>query len=104
MKVEFTFDKSLVEQNGYTLGDIYNTIKKKFGERNIPCVSDGGILAFSDNGGKNDFSSMWTVIMGLTRADWFLSFATSCVWYEDEHKWEDVLRQAKEKKLKRLNA
>lgn len=43
------------------------------------------------------FSNMWTVIMGLTRADWFLSFATSCFWYEDDNKWEDVLRQARER-------
>jgi len=98
MRVEFTFDKNLAELGGYTMGDIYHTIKKHFAERNIPCVSDGDTLAFEDTGGKNDFSHMWTVIMGLTRADWFMEFATSCIWYEGKNNREDVLRQAKERR------
>ncbi|MDR2089713.1 MAG: hypothetical protein LBP73_10195 [Clostridiales Family XIII bacterium] len=104
MKVEFSFDKDIVEQSGYTLGDIHHTIKKKFNERNLPCVSDGDILAFTDNGNKNDFSNMWTVIMGLTRSDWFMSFATSCVWHEDANKKEDVLRQARARGKERMQA
>ena len=98
MRVDFTFDIAAIEQGGYTVGDIYNTIKKHFAGRNIPCVSDGDILAFEDTGGKDDFSHMWTVIMGLTRADWFMEFATSCIWYEGANEWEDVLRQARERK------
>lgn len=103
MKVAFTFDENRVEQGGYKLTDIYSTIKKHFAARNIPCVADGEALVFEDAGGENDFSSMWTVIMGLTRQEWFLEFATSCNWYEDEHKQEDVLKQAKERR-KRQNA
>lgn len=98
MRVEFSFDNAAVEQGGYTMGDIYYTIKKHFAGCNIPCVSDGDILAFEDTGGKNDFSSMWAVIMGLTRTDWFMVFATSCVWYEGKDKREDVLRQARKRR------
>jgi len=98
MRVDFTFDIAAIEQGGYTLGDIYSTIKKHFAGHNIPCVSDDDILAFEDTGGKDDFSNMWTVIMGLTRQDWFMDFATSCVWHEGTHKREDVLRQARERR------
>jgi|GEM_PF-6547895 len=54
MKVEFTFDNSRIEQNGYTLEDIRYTIKKMFVERNIRCISDNNILAFEDSGGKKE--------------------------------------------------
>lgn len=104
MKVEFTFDNSRIEQNGYTLEDIRYTIKKMFVERNIRCISDNNILAFEDSGGKNDFSSMRIIIMGLTRTDWFMSFATSCIWRESENQWEDVLRQARERRQERKQA
>ena len=97
MQVEFSFDKKMIEANGYTMEDIYGTIKNEFGKKNIPCIADGEILSFSGGERENDFSSMWVIILRLTRADWFLKFATSCIWREDNDKWEDVLRQAKEK-------
>lgn len=98
MRVDFVFDSGLVEANGYTMADIYGTIKREFAQRDIPCIADGDILSFSGGEKENDFSNMWSVILRLTHADWFLNFATSCIWREDDNKWEDVLRQAKEKR------
>lgn len=37
---------------------------------------------------------MWTIIMRLTRSKWFLNYATSCTWNEN-NKSEDVLAQIK---------
>lgn len=101
MKVDFAFNQNLVEASGYTMADIYGTIKKEFGEKNIPCVSEGEVLSFSGGKQKNDFSNMWAVILRLTRSDWFLNFATSCIWREDNDKWEDVLRQVREQQRMR---
>ena len=94
MKVEFAFDEAAVAQQGHTMNDVYYTIKKLFEKYGLPCVSENAVLAFEDKGSKHDFAHMWSIIMGLTRSDWFLDSATSCVWYEGE-KREDVLRKAK---------
>lgn len=94
MKVTFTFDEAIVNQQGHTLGDIYYTIKTLFAKYDLPCVSEDSVLAFEDRGGNNDFAHMWTIIMGLTRSRWFLDSATSCLWHEGE-KREDVLYKAR---------
>lgn len=99
MSVDFSFDKNLVEASGYTLNDIYETLKKRFAEKNIPCVEEGEILSFAGGNHKNDFSHMWSIILRLTKMDWFLNFANSCIWHEDNNKWEDVLRQVKTQKM-----
>lgn len=101
MKVDFVFDKRLVEANGYTMEDIHETVKREFEAKNIPCVADGDVLSFSGGKGKNDFANIWAVLLRLTRSEWFLKFATSCIWKEDDNKWEDVLRQAREKQVMR---
>jgi hypothetical protein len=98
MKIEFSFDPKAVEQLGHTLDDVYDTIKKHFAEKGLPCLSDQEVLAFGGNGGKNDFAYMWVIIMKLTRSDWFMDTATSCVWFESNNKREDVLKQAREKR------
>ena len=41
---------------------------------------------------------MWTIIMRLTRSKWFLNYATSCTWNEN-NKSEDVLAQIKRKQM-----
>lgn len=96
MRVDFSFNKDLVEANGYTIEHIYDTIKREFAEKNIVCIEDGEILSFSGGKEKNDFANMWIIILQLTSEDWFLDFATSCIWRTDNDKWENVLRQAKE--------
>ena len=98
LRVDFSFDKNLVESNGYTVEHIHEIIKKEFKEKNIECIEDGEMLSFVGGKHKNDFSNMWIIILNLTSSDWFLNFATSCIWREGSYKWEDVLRQAKEKK------
>jgi hypothetical protein len=96
MRVDFSFDQKMIEDNGYTMADIYRTVKSEFEKKNISCISDGETLSFSGGERKNDFSNMWAIILRLTRSDWFLRYATSCIWREDNDKWEDVLRQVKE--------
>lgn len=99
MRVEFTFDKELAEANGYDMEDIYETIKEEFAAKNLPCVSDGEVLSFADRGHKDDFAHMWVNIWRISQTEWFLKFATSCKFYEDDGKWEDVLRQARKEWL-----
>lgn len=94
MKVEFIFDRSKVEQQGYSMPTIYQTIQKNFAAKNQRCTKEQETLAFEDNGGENDFSGMWSIIMALLRTDWFPKLASSCVWYEDDGSEEDVLSQA----------
>lgn len=95
MKIEFSFDQSAIEKQGYTLNDVYNTIKKHFADKGLPCIADQEVLAFEDNGGRDDFSNIWAITSRLFKSKWFLPFATSCQWYEDEAApAEDVLSQA----------
>lgn len=96
LRVDFTFNENAIEANGYKMSDIYETIKREFEKKNISCVADGEILSFGGGEKKNDFSNMWVVIMRLTRSKWFLSYATSCTWNEN-NKCEDVLTQIKQK-------
>ena len=90
LRVDFTFDKKIIEKNGYTMSNIYETIKMEFDKKNISCVAEGEVLSFGAGEKKNDFSDMWTIIMRLTRSKWFLNYATSCTWNEN-NKSEDVL-------------
>ena len=91
LRVDFTFDKKIIKKNGYTMSNIYETIKMEFGKKNISCVAEGEVLSF----GAGD---MWTIIMRLTRSKWFLNYATSCTWNEN-NKSEDVLAQIKRKQM-----
>lgn len=36
MRVDFSFNKDLVEANGYTIEHIYDTIKREFAEKTLP--------------------------------------------------------------------
>jgi hypothetical protein len=94
MKVEFAFDKRKVEQQGYTINAVHQTLKKNFTAKGLRCIEDGDTLCFADNGGDNDFSGMWAIIMALLRTDWFTCLAASCTWYDDDGTQEDVLSQA----------
>ena len=93
MQVKFSFDKAAVERRGYTLEGVRRTVKGLFAVYDLPCVSDGNILAFKDKGHGDDFACMWDIILSLLRADWFMDCATACVW-QDEGGEEDVLAQA----------
>ena len=46
LRVDFTFDKKIIEKNGYTMSNIYETIKMEFGKKNISCVAEGEVLSF----------------------------------------------------------
>ena len=94
MNVKFSFDKTAVERRGHRLEDVYGTIKRLFAVHNLPCVFDGGILAFEDKGHGDDFAVMWDIILSLLRSDWFMDCAAVCVW-QDEDGEEDILAQAK---------
>ncbi|WP_325200519.1 hypothetical protein [Oscillibacter sp.] len=93
MNVKITFDKAAVERRDLVLEDVRQTVQSLFAVHDLPCVSDGEVLAFQDKGHGDDFASMWDVILSLLRADWFRECAASCVW-QDENGEEDVLAQA----------
>ena len=46
LRVDFTFDKKIIEKNGYTMSNIYETIKMEFDKKNISCVAEGEVLSF----------------------------------------------------------
>lgn len=92
MNVQFSFDKAAVERQGHTMDDVHRTIKKLFTTHNLPCVSEGEVLAFQDKSHGDDFACMWDIILSLLRANWFMACATSCVW-QDEGGEEDILAQ-----------
>ncbi len=93
MTVKISFNKAAVERQGYVLEDVHRTVKNLFAVHNLPCVSEGSVLAFKDNGLGDDFAVMWDIILALLRADWFLDCAVSFAW-QDEDGEEDVLVQA----------
>ena len=68
MSVKFSFDKAIVEWRGFTLEDVYRTIKNLFAAHNFPCVSEGDGLSFADKGHGDDFAVMWDIILVLLRA------------------------------------
>ena len=94
MKVEFTFDKEQIQQYGYTVDAVKQTILRGFVERGLRCTSDDEPMTFTDSGHKEDFSNMWAILVALLRTDWFPKFAASCTWYDDVGTQEDVLSQA----------
>ena len=57
LRVDFTFDKKIIEKNGYTMSNIYETIKMEFDKKNISCVAEGEVLSFGAGEKKNDFSA-----------------------------------------------
>lgn len=93
MQVKFSFDKAATERRGRTLEDVHRAVKCLFAVHDLPCVSDGDVLAFKDKGHGDDFACMWDIILSLLRADWFMDCVTACVW-QDEDGEEDVLAQA----------
>ena len=92
MNVKFSFDRVAVERRGFTLEDVYRTIKDLFTTHDFPCVSDGDALAFKDKGDGDDFAVMWDIVLSLLRSDWFVECATSCVWLDEDGE-EDILAQ-----------
>jgi hypothetical protein len=94
MKIEFTFDPKAIEQQGYAVNDVYSTIKKHFAGKGLPCIADGEVLAFGDNGQENDYAYMWNIILRLLKSEWFVAFASSCTFFDDDDIEEDVLSQA----------
>ena len=94
MKVEFTFDKEQIQQYGYTVDAVKQTILRGFVAKGLRCTSADEPMTFTDSGHKEDFSNMWAILMALLRTDLFPKFAASCTWYDDESTQEDVLSQA----------
>ena len=93
MNVKFSFDKAAAERRGHTLEDVHQAVKSLFAIHDLPCISDGDILAFEDKGHGDDFACMWDAILSLLRADWFMDCAVSCVW-QDEDGEEDIFLTA----------
>ena len=94
MKVKFSFDRVAVEQRGYTVQNVHRTVKELISFHDLPCVSDGAVLAFKDKDHGAGFAIMWDIILSLLHAEWFIDCAVSYIW-QDEDGEEDVSVQAR---------
>ncbi len=77
MTVKISFNKAAVERRGCRLEDARQTVKNLFAVHDLPCVSEGSVLAFKDKGYGDDFAVMWDIILTLLRTDWFLELHKS---------------------------
>ena len=93
MKVEFTFDKEQIQQYGYTVDAVKQTILRGFVAKGLRCTSSDGPMTFADSERKEDFSNMWAILMALLRTEWFPQCVSSCTGYDDDGTQEDVLSQ-----------
>ena len=93
MTVKISFDKTAVERRSCRLEDVHQTVKYLFAVHNLLCVSEDSALAFTDKGHGDDFAVMWDIILSLLRSDWFVEYAASCVWHDEDGE-EDILSQA----------
>ena len=93
MRVDMTFDQRKVEQQGYTLDAVRQTVQKNFAAHGLRCVRDGSVLTCTGCGGADDFADLWAVITALLRTEWFPAMASSCVWQDDNGDREDLLAQ-----------
>lgn len=97
MRVEFSFDKTKCEENGYSLENVHDVIKKMYSEMNtIDCVQDDSMLVFEGVGTEHDHARIWAGLFQLLHTDWFFKYAKSCIYKRNNHV-EDVLAQAIEK-------
>ena len=102
MIMEFMFDKEAVERRGYTMEKVYNHIKERFVEKNLPCIEDGEKLAFRSTGGPNDYGRMLGMMRVYSKAEWFMETASLWMFTTNERLgWEDVLAQARDRHERR---
>lgn len=94
MKITFTFNRKMIEKDGYSVQEIHSVITRNFAARGLLCASDQDTLVVMDNGGPDDYANMWMIMMALLRTDWFLRFTAACVWRDDDGGGEDILSQA----------
>ncbi len=94
MNVEITLDQRNMEQQGYKVDIVRQTVKENFEAKGFRCVEAGERMTFAGHGGETDFSELWSILMALLRTEWFPALASSCIWHDDDGTQEDVLSQA----------
>lgn len=99
LQARFTFSDELMKKNGIEREDVYYTLKKRFKERGLVCISDDDVLMFEGTGHKDDYGHIWGIIIALIDGVWFEKCASSCDYIEDG-KVEDVFSQIP--KLKKM--
>lgn len=67
MRMEMTFDPAAVPE-GYTIGNVYHTVKTEFMKHGLRCCSDGDVLAFEDNGREDGYAYMWNAVISLLKS------------------------------------
>jgi len=92
MQIAFSFDNRKIAARGANKEDIYRMLKRSFAKKNLPCTSDGDILAFSGTGKSEDYGNIWAIIFALIDCDWFTDCASYCAFTEDGET-EDILSQ-----------
>ena len=73
MNIDITLDQRKVEQQGYTVDAVRQTVKENFEAKGFRCMETGERMTFAGHGGENDFSELWSILMALLRTEWFLS-------------------------------
>ena len=58
MRVAMTFDRQKVEQQGYILADVLQTVQNNFEVYGLHCIQDGAALSCADHGGEDDFANL----------------------------------------------
>ena len=80
MRVDMTFDQQKVEQQGYTLAAVRQTVQKNFAAHGLHCVQNGPVLSCADCGSADDFADLWAVIMALLRTEWLTTAHRRICW------------------------
>ena len=89
-----TFNAAALEAQGYSIEDVYDTIKRAFVKRGLRCTSESEVLSFEGVGSEHDFANMMGLLVDLVQVDWFMACASSCIFYDDDGTVEDVLCSA----------
>lgn len=92
IRVDFSFNEPLLNQNGLTLPQIYGVIKKAFDKGLISCAREDTVLSFEAP--DTEYGRMMGIAGLFCEKEWVLKYATSFLWWEDDA-WEDWLSQAK---------
>lgn len=94
MEIRVIFDHKALLSLNLDYSSVSNCLSEEFGKFNL--VTDVTIerVRIRDRGKKDDFAHMWIVITRLMKSKWFRECASSCVFFDDDGTYEDVLAQA----------
>lgn len=81
MKMEFVFNEEKLKQEGYSINDCLNVIRKHFAKFNSPTIKETRQGVFE--GSDKDWSAFGSTAC-LSNTNWFLKVIEKWYWYVDE--------------------